>query len=136
MKPDIRKLFLTRGLRVTAPRLKVFDILEKATAPLSIADIIRMCPSVDRVSIYRTIDLFTRQGITVGIAHGWKQHYELAAPFRPHHHHLLCIKCGATAEVHSKELEEIVARIASKHNFSSSAHTFEITGLCKKCLAD
>lgn len=120
-------------LRLTQPRMVVFAALEHATKPLAISAIITACPAVDRVSVYRTIDLFSRTGIVVSTLHGWKQRYELAAPFRPHHHHLICTQCGRIIDIHSKKLEYIVAYIAARHQFEAHAHTFEIKGLCHNC---
>ena len=134
MNPDIRSLLTEHGLRITTPRLAVFNALLNATSPLSVADIVTACPAVDKVSIYRTIETFTHIGATTVIMHGWKQRYELADPFRPHHHHLHCTKCDTVIEIHSDKIESVIKDLTRQYAFQPIAHTFEISGLCQSCV--
>lgn len=126
-------LLAQHHFRITTPRKRLFEALTKASRPLAIAELITQLPTVDKVSIYRTIDLFTKLGITTIVMHGWKQRYELASPFRPHHHHLVCRACGEATEIHSKKIESLIAIIATEENFTASDHVFEINGLCHHC---
>lgn len=132
---DLEALFAQKGLRLTAPRRAVFDALRASEEPLMIRAIIRSCPTVDRVSIYRTLDLFTQLHIAEVVPLGWKQRYELTSPFKPHHHHLYCTSCGILIDVHSQKLELLVAAIAREHEFQPGEHKFEVSGLCKKCIS-
>jgi len=133
MNSDIRTVLADHGLRATTPRLAVFAALANTATPLSVADIIKICPKVDKVSIYRTIEVFTRIEVVTIVMHGWKQRYELAEPFKPHHHHLHCTACGMVLETHSDQIEHLINAISDKHEFHPIAHTFEITGLCRAC---
>lgn len=126
--------FLTRhSLRSTQPRRQIFEALTHAHEPLSIVQLTELLPSIDKVSIYRTIELFTKLGVSTPVSHGWKQRYELAAPFKPHHHHLRCTACGSHVEIHSKQLETLIATISEGHGFAARQHHFEISGLCRQC---
>ena len=122
-----------KQFRMTVARRRLFEILVHADAPLSTSAIAKKCPTVDRVSVYRNLDLFTDLGITKTVMTGWKQHYELADPFRRHHHHLNCIKCGMVIDVESDEFEIMVSRIAESYGFQSVDHTLEIKGTCTNC---
>jgi Fe2+ or Zn2+ uptake regulation protein len=133
MKPDLQSILGDHDLRVTKPRQAVFKALLTADMPLSIIEIVKKCSSVDRVTIYRTIDLFTKLHIVEIIPRGWKQRYELATPFRPHHHHLYCTSCHKIEETDSEQLESIIHDLAAAQGFTVSSHTFEINGLCKEC---
>lgn len=136
MTTRLNEILTRHSLRLTKPRQLVFDTLLTATQPRSIANLSHALPMVDKVSIYRTIELFTRLGITAVVNHGWKQRYELAAPFKPHHHHLHCIACESHTEIHSKQLEALIATISEEHGFAPQQHHFEISGLCERCQAD
>ena len=92
MEQDFEKLLADSHQRVTAARKTVLRVLKTAVEPLSQAEIFTLAGQIDRTSVYRTIDLFLRLGIVTGVAYGWKQRYELATPFRPHHHHLHCVR--------------------------------------------
>lgn len=130
---DIEKVLENHKLRVTKPRLEIFDTLRSATRPLSEVEIATATPTVDPVTVYRTIELFLKLEAVVGVAHGWKQRYELAAPFRPHHHHILCTNCGRVEEIQSEELEHFIRRLGNERGYQVTGHTFEITGLCNSC---
>jgi len=121
------------GLRVTSPRRQVFKALESASEPLSIKHITRQCPDVDRVSVYRCLETFETIGIIEIIHVGWKKRYELAEPFRAHHHHLQCINCNALVDLRSPELEALIASTASLHGYKPLSHHFEVRGLCLNC---
>lgn len=133
MDSDLLAVFTNHHLRVTASRVSILRIFKKATTPLSPVDIAKTNPTIDKVSIYRTIEVFEKIGLITSIAHGWKRRYELAAPFRPHHHHLLCNSCGTIEEIQSDKLEKMVRSIADEQGFKVTGHTFEISGLCSKC---
>jgi Fe2+ or Zn2+ uptake regulation protein len=134
MKLDMQKLFAKHNLRVTMPRRLTLKTLEEATKPLSPVEIAKLNSyTINKVSVYRTIDVFLKLGIVVSVPYGWKQRYELASPFRPHHHHLLCTKCGVAKEIQSDKLERIIHMFADQQKFKVTGHTFEITGVCHAC---
>ena len=133
MENELEVLFAKEGLRLTSARKEVFRLLYRSEKPLSIASIAKALSGIDRVSVYRTIELFQNLGIVNPVPLGWKQLYELTSPFKAHHHHLSCIKCGKLVDVHSKKFEQLVASVAREHNFTAHDHTFEIKGLCSDC---
>lgn len=133
MNEELTKILATADLRQTKPRATIFDALKTSHAPMSIVDIINKCPSVDKVSVYRTIALFMKLDIITSVPHGWKHLYELSSPFKPHHHHLTCTQCGALIEIHSQKLESIIADLTHDHQFSPTGHHVEVTGICAVC---
>lgn len=130
---ELETLFARQGLRLTTPRKTVFQTLYASKHPLMIKDIVKSCPSIDRVSIYRTLELFVELAIVEIVPMGWKQRYELTSPFKPHHHHLYCTNCGTLIDVHSQKLELLVAAIAREYGFHPTEHKFEVSGLCADC---
>ena len=133
MDSELIALFADHHLRVTAPRVAILKIFKNATALLSPIEIAKTNPTIDKVSIYRTIEVFEKIGLITSVTHGWKQRYELAAPFRPHHHHLLCNNCGTIEEIQSEKLEKMIHILADEQGFEVTGHTFEINGLCRQC---
>jgi Fe2+ or Zn2+ uptake regulation protein len=133
MDTEIETLFASNRLRITTSRKAILSVFKNAAVPLSPVEIVTANPDIDKVSIYRTIEIFERIGLISSVAHGWKQRYELAAPFRPHHHHLLCTHCGAIEEIQSDTLETMINFIAEEHAFEVTGHTFEVSGLCRNC---
>ncbi len=133
MENELEVLFAQEGLRLTSARKEIFRLLYRSETPVSIAAIAKDLSGIDRVSVYRTIELFQNLGIVNPVPLGWKQRYELTSPFKAHHHHLSCIKCGKLVDVHSKKFEQLVASVAREHNFTAQDHTFEIKGFCSDC---
>ena len=133
MDQEFEDIFARNHLRLTTPRRAVFAALKQSDEPLAMSALIRLYNGTDRTSVYRTIDLFVRLGIAQTVQMGWKQRYELTGPFKSHHHHLSCSKCGKLVDVHSSKIEDIVATVAHEHGFTMSDHTFEIRGLCDSC---
>jgi len=129
----LSEIFEQHGLRLTKPRQQIFDILKNSEIPLTIGDIAKNYKNINRTSIYRTLIIFDRLKIINTIYIGWKNYYELAEPFIPHHHHLYCINCQNAEPIQPKELEKLVDYIGKKYNFIVTKHHFELEGICEKC---
>lgn len=127
------ELLQANSLSVTAPRKAIFETLLAAEKPLKNGEIARRTPSVDRTSVYRTLELFATLGITQTTIHGWTPLTELAEPFKPHHHHIVCEQCGRVVEIENDTLEDVLSLIASRHNFTLTKHMVELTGTCAEC---
>jgi len=72
--------------------------------------------------------------------HGTKgiTRYELAEWLMGHHHHLVCIDCGAVDDVElsgelEATLEQLVSQAAGAGDFTATGHALEIDGRCAAC---
>ena len=128
-----KRLLAQQGYSITRPRLAVFEVLLAAEDPLAITDIARELIDIDRVSVYRTIDLFEKVGIVQKVWSGFKSKIELSETFSPHHHHFTCTKCGNTIGLHSEKLEADLAALESQHGFKLLQHSIELSGYCANC---
>lgn len=133
MEKELATILKTNNLRLTKPRLRVFETLSSADKPLLMHDIVNQCADIDRVSVYRTLVLFREIQILEIIHVGWKKRYELVAPFKAHHHHLHCGNCGKIVEINSEKLEHFVDDLSQEYGFRIISHTFEVAGLCASC---
>ena len=129
----LSEIFEQHGFRLTKPRQQIFDILKNSEIPLTVGDIAKNYKNINRTSIYRTLIIFDRLKIINTIYIGWKNYYELAEPFIPHHHHLYCINCQNAEPIQPKELEKLVDYIGKKYNFIVTKDHFELEGICEKC---
>lgn len=121
------------GVSVTTTRRAIFNTLLAADQPLKNGEVARRTPSVDRASVYRTLELFATLGITETIIRGWTPLTELAEPFKPHHHHIICDICGQAEEIENDTLEDVLTLVASRHDFTLTKHIVELTGTCSTC---
>lgn len=122
---------------LSVPLRALASVINTASAmpdtSLFIHQIVNLCPLSNRTSVYRTLNLFATLGIIETITSGWKSRYELAGPFKPHHHHLHCTACRQLIQLDIPILEETIKSFADSHEYMLTGHHIELTGLCKKC---
>ncbi len=123
------------GLKATRQRLDLLEVLSKEKRPLSVVELKQKLPTIDQVTIYRSLEAMCAQYLVRKVdMRGTAVHYELLAT-RKHHHHVLCSICGMIEDVDAclpKDLAQRVLR--GTKNFSEiNSHTLEFTGRCKRC---
>ena len=79
-----------RGYKGTPQRRAVLEALA-AEQHQSMGELRERCPQVGMVTVYRTLDLLTEQGLVRRLDLGDGPRYELA---ENHHHHMICESCG------------------------------------------
>lgn len=129
------KSFLTKhNLRITTPRLVIFEILLTAHKPLAVSEILqRTTGQVDRASVYRTLEIFETIGVTRRITIGWKYKIELGEQFLDHHHHFVCLKCQKVTAIDEAQVATFVEKLSSDSGFQPVEHHFEVKGVCGEC---
>ena len=124
------------GYRLTKPRRVVSRVLLASHKPLSIEEIHGRLGnrSVNRVSIYRTIQVFCALGIArrLQFQEGFAR-YELADRFGTHHHHFVCNQCGNVEDVDVCPLAATERAIARRTHSRITSHSLEFYGLCGPC---
>lgn len=122
------------GYQYTKAREATFQLL-LSPEPQSMNEILHKAKGlVDRVSVYRNIDVFEKIGLVHRIYIGWKYKLELSDEFTGHHHHLSCLKCGKVFDIKDEQhIDEFISEIAATHNFVPRRHQFEIDGYCRSC---
>jgi Fur family ferric uptake transcriptional regulator len=132
---DIFKETLKKaGYSNTKVRQKVFEALE-SQEPQTLNEILhKLGSSVDRASVYRTIEVFEKLGIIQRLQIGWKYKLELTDEFNYHHHHISCVNCGIAVPLREDHLlEATLHTLANEYGFSDTRHQLEIQGLCARC---
>jgi Fe2+ or Zn2+ uptake regulation protein len=131
-----KKILTDNGYHVTKAREATFKILV-SSEPQSMSEILRKAEgTVDRVSVYRNIDVFEKVGLVHRIYIGWKYKLELSDKFIGHHHHLSCLKCGKVIDIEDeKHIDQFIQDIAHTFGFQPRRHQFEIDGYCSDCQA-
>jgi len=123
----ITTILVEKGKRLTTPRIAVSDWLLSNDGVFSPKDIIAALPELDRVSVYRTVDVLAALDIihptSVLAGH---QYYELHDA-TAHHHHVMCTAC--------KKADCIPCLLPSHtiHGFQDVHHEVHFTGVCLSC---
>jgi Fur family ferric uptake transcriptional regulator len=83
-------------------------------------------------TVYRTLGLLADEGVIDALSH---HPGELCYRWcgEGHHHHLVCSSCHQVVELEDCELEPWLERIAGEHDFVTTGHRLEVSGLCAGC---
>jgi Fur family ferric uptake transcriptional regulator len=127
---DLRKA----GLKVTLPRLKILEILERgATRHMSAEEIYKELleshEDIGLATVYRVLTQFEAAGLVA------RHHFENGmAVFElnhgAHHDHIVCIDCGHVEEFVDTDIEERQDAIAKRLQFAIQEHSLVLYGRC------
>ncbi len=118
----------------------VVTAIQMASGPRSTAELSReTTDDLPISSLYRTLAIFENAGILKRDhgPHGFAR-YELAEWLTGHHHHVVCIACGAIEDIEvsdkaESELHAIVSTLASLAGYRVLDHILEVEGVCEAC---
>ena len=125
------------GLKITAPRVKILQILESSDIRhMSAEDVYRKLltnnEEIGLATVYRVLTQFEAAGLV--IRHHFEEGrsvFELAGTY--HHDHLVCVKCGRVVEFSDAEIEALQQKIADKLGFELTDHNLNMYGYCPEC---
>ena len=126
------------GLKVTIPRLKILQILEKQvnerhlTAEMVYKILISENEEIGLATVYRVLTQFEAAGIvTRHHFEGGNSIFELDTG--DHHDHILCMKCGKVDEFTDELIEARQQEVASNLGYDLVDHGLYLYGFCPKC---
>lgn len=127
------------GVGCTPNRLKVLKIIGDSPSPLSASEIyttLRRSGSINRVTLYRILDILVDSRIVDRISAGDRSfRYGLAAnKNHPRHPHFYCTLCGSMECLNPESLPVDIQSF--QKTFPSLIEKMEIRldGICKNCL--
>ena len=126
------------GYRLTGPRQAVADLIDAHGGHFTAAELETAAREkrlgISRATLFRTLDLFTELGVVERLDLPSGEHAYVPCA-RAHHHHVICSRCGRTAEVDDCGVADAVAEIARRSGYSIDTHRLELFGLCRHCRA-
>ena len=128
-----------RGVRLTRQRRLILSIIETARKHLDAAQILdharEIDPGIDRVTVYRTLNLLKRQGLVdeLDLMHvvGEGHFYERRP--RRDHMHITCLRCGSVQEFESPLFEQLRKQAAHDSRYDVVVARLEMGGYCPSC---
>jgi Fur family ferric uptake transcriptional regulator len=122
------------GLKITAPRLKILEILASATVRhMSAEDVYRrlleLNEDIGLATVYRVLTQFESAGLVT------RHHFEGGtAVFElnegTHHDHIVCVDCGHVEEFSDEGIEDRQRQIATRLGFEINDHSLTLHGRC------
>ncbi len=115
------------GLKITHPRKRIFEILEKeAHKHMTADDIYRVLveegEDIGLATVYRVLNQFESAGLVAKHNfEGGQAFYELDSG--EHHDHMVCVETGKVIEFVSDEIEALQEKIAAAHGYTIEDHS-------------
>lgn len=124
------------GHRLTPQREMILEVICASNGHLTAEDILERArtryPYLNKSAVYRTLDLLTQLSLVNVIDFGsGRVEYEIHA--HPHHHHLLCRRCGHRTEVDEHVFAPLEKALLADYGFAADLDHFAIFGTCRKC---
>ena len=126
------------GLKVTLPRVKILEILEKQTNErhLSAEQVYKILLSenedIGLATVYRVLTQFEAAGLVA------RHHFEggnsvFELDHGAHHDHIVCMKCGKVDEFTDEVIESRQKEIAQRLGYALTDHSLYLYGYCAAC---
>lgn len=124
------------GLKVTLPRVKILEMLERSdlrhmTAEEIYRSLMDSGEDIGLATVYRVLTQFEAAGLVV------RHHFEggqsvFELDRGEHHDHIVCLDCGYVEEFIDETIEKRQNAIAKEHGFEVSDHSMILYGKCTK----
>tara|TARA_B100000614_G_scaffold223794_1_gene212328 strand:+ start:205 stop:648 length:444 start_codon:yes stop_codon:yes gene_type:complete len=139
MHCDYNEILNTASLDPTRNRLRVLEVIGNNSFPLSVSDIhdtLERTTPINRVTVYRILDLLVEKGVVDRISTGGRAAYYGLAPNSHHraHPHFYCTACGQMDCLDPGALNVEFRRFADTFPGRIDKLEMRLDGVCKNCL--
>ncbi len=128
------------GQRYTTGRRMLVEALTSATKPLTTAELVAAEPRLPWSTTYRNLGILQQAGVVrTVIGSDEYSRFELAEELTGrHHHHLVCITCGAVEDFEApprveRGLADAIDQLSIGSGFRPETHRLDLLGTCAKC---
>ncbi|PKB78539.1 MAG: hypothetical protein BZY88_17760 [SAR202 cluster bacterium Io17-Chloro-G9] len=122
-----------QGHRSTSPRRAVVNAIAAQNKHFTAEELCHKLPGIGRATVYRSLKLLVDSGVLCRVLlEEGNLHYQLS--HQGHHHHLLCVECGASQDLLGCDIEDLLQTVSADHDFQLSGHWLEVYGRCRDCL--
>jgi Fur family ferric uptake transcriptional regulator len=122
------------GLKITAPRSLVIEHVARREDNFTAEELAAELAAIGRATVYRTVKLLLEHGLICRVILGdGSVCYRVS--HRAHHHHLVCVACGATEDVHLSDVEAVLNGVREATEYELLGHRIEVYGICPACKA-
>jgi len=136
---DYSKLLSSVALEATSKRLRVLQVIGNNSFPLSASDIhatLERHQPINRVTVYRILDLLVEKGLVDRISTGGRAAYYGLAPNENHrrHPHFYCTICGQMDCLSPECMDVDFGRFMKDFPGKIDKLEIRLDGVCKNCL--
>jgi Fe2+ or Zn2+ uptake regulation protein len=139
LRSEIANRLAKLGQRLTDGRRQIVDALARADRPLTIPELLESGNGLAQSSAYRNLSILETAGVVVRVVTTDEfARFELAEDLTGHHHHVMCVECGAVRDIVVPEevehdLDRTLERVALAQGYSLQHHRLDLIGVCAQC---
>lgn len=135
MITQFRELCAERGIAVTHQRQVLYEVMQGMPGHPSpeevYARVREKIPAISLATVYKNIHLFVESGVLREVS---MHHGTVRVEMNSHsHHHMVCLKCKAIADIDERELGLVAKRDGLPGGFLVERYAVDVIGLCAKC---
>ena len=121
------------GHRHTRARHALLGLIAQCPEGFTAEELCGELPSVGRATVFRTLKLLLDLSLVCKMARpDGTPRYTLAV--RGHHHHTICVHCGAVADFQRCTVDSILQTLRAEAGGVMVGHRIEVYVLCQRCL--
>lgn len=121
-----------QGYKITTPRYRVIERVAARDDNFTAEEIAAELAPVGRATVYRTLRLLLDRGLLCKVVLGdGSVCYRMS--HNVHHHHLVCVGCGATEDIGRCGVEDVLASVRGATGYEVVGHRIEVYGVCPRC---
>jgi Fur family ferric uptake transcriptional regulator len=115
--------------------LEIFVHAPKAVKAKDVLERIRKASSIDKVTVYRILDLFVERDILkrINTLDGAMAYELVCAKHRPIHPHFFCRHCGEISCLEGLNWEAFKLQVERKSRVQCEDVDVRLEGVCKEC---
>ena len=135
---NYEELLSVADLEATANRMRVLEVVGNNRFPLSAGDIYKILErssTINRVTVYRILDLLVESGVVERISTGGRAFYYGLAPndYHKSHPHFYCKKCGQMDCLSPESLTVDTEPLWKTYPGRIDKVEVRIDGICNNC---
>lgn len=134
---DLRDVLSAHGVRATAPRLRILDLIRSSPETFTAERICDQVPEVGRATVYRTLRLLQDSGAICKVVMPNGEMAYSASETRQdnaHHHHAVCTECGSVRPFSERSIERAINAINALADLGKVVgHRIEVYDVCQNC---
>jgi Fur family ferric uptake transcriptional regulator len=88
---------------------------------------------VGLTTVYRHLQILAKDGVLDALKSPSGEVVYRHCKSSEHHHHIVCNRCGQSAEIDGPEVEKWVEQTSQVLGYTDVSHTIEIFGICARC---
>ncbi len=121
-----------QGYKITTSRYRVLERLAGQDENFTAEELAGDLAPVGRATVYRTLKLLLERGLVCKVVLGdGSVCYRMSHTL--HHHHLVCVGCGATEDIGRCGVDDVLASVRETTDYEVVGHRIEVYGFCPAC---